>query len=312
MFLAKVIRDAKNETFSNEIFLWEMDKEVSVCRDCKKPFSVSLRRHHCRNCGGIFCDECTVTGAEIAGAKVDRGCKGCIRGETPGENVRVAIEKSLSIFDTRGNRKVTAYHMPLAYGSPYEENSTPSSPRSPGSGKSSASLPAEAPTSGYFEFANKMGIFCCVKVVCGGDGEDVSTLWEVARPSYTAVPPNGFVNGRFDPALPFFDLIILTGNPFTPEHDTLYDTTQHAGRISKCAMVTNFRQYMVFRIECTGKNVMVKYKGEGMVEPRLGTSVARVGIFGKLGMKSEEGKEVLKFDTNVAQSAIRLHCASKG
>ena len=127
MFLAKIVREAKNETFSNEIFLWELDKEVGFCRGCKKPFSVSSRRHHCRNCGGIFCADCTVTGAEVEGIKVDRGCMGCIRGETPGENVRVAIEKSLSIFDTRASRKVTAYNVPLKYGSPFAENSGSSS-----------------------------------------------------------------------------------------------------------------------------------------------------------------------------------------
>lgn len=326
MFLAKVIREAKNETFSNEIFLWELDKEVSECRGCHRPFSVTIRRHHCRNCGGIFCDECTLTGVEIEGTKVDRGCKGCVRGEAPGENVRIAVEKSLSIFDTRGNRKVTAYHIPLSYGSPYEEGSAASSPRTASPRKEASSprsdsrpdslrsvgtpLGPEAPTSGYFEFANKMGLFCCVKVVCGGDGGDVSTLWEVARPSFTAVPPNGLVHGQFDPELPFFDLIILMGNPFTPDGDVVYDTAQSAGKISKCAQVANFRRYMVFRVECTGKNAMLKYKGESLLEPRLGNSVGRLGIFGKLGFKQED-KETLNFETNVTQPAVRLHCASK-
>jgi hypothetical protein len=308
MFLAKVMREAKNETFSNEIFLWELDKEVSVCRDCAKPFSVVARRHHCRNCGGIFCDDCTVTGVELNGAKVDRGCKGCIRGETPGENVRVAIEKSLSIFDTRGNRKVTITNVPLKYGSPFEDSSSaPSSPKA-GSGKEITTKP-DAPTSGYFEFANKLGLFCCVKLMSGGDGGDVSTLWEVARPSYTAVPPNGVVHGKFDPAIPFIELIVLMGNPNAPETDALYDTVQHANRISKCAAVSNFRRYLVFRIESAGKNVMLKYKGDTVLEPRLGNSVGRVGIFGKLGMK-DESKDTLNFDTNVAPSAIRLFCAS--
>jgi Zn finger protein HypA/HybF involved in hydrogenase expression len=322
MFLAKVIREAKNETFSNEIFLWELDKEVSECRDCRRPFSVTVRRHHCRNCGGIYCDECTLTGVEVGGTKVDRGCKGCVRGETPGENVRIAIEKGLSIFDTRANRKVTAHHIPLTYGSPFEEGSASSSPRTVSPRKDGSSPPRselsskfsvtsqDAPNSGYFEFANKMGLFCCVKVVCGGDGGDVSTLWEVSRPSYTAVPPNAVINGRFDPELPFFDLIVLMGNPFTPEGEAVYDTTESAGKISKCAAVANFRRYMIFRVECTGKNAMLKYKGESLLEPRLGNSVGRIGIFGKLGMKNED-KETLNFDTNIAPSAIRLYCASK-
>jgi hypothetical protein len=39
MFLVKAVRDAKNETHANEMFLWEFDKEVNFCRDCTKAFS---------------------------------------------------------------------------------------------------------------------------------------------------------------------------------------------------------------------------------------------------------------------------------
>lgn len=314
MFLAKAVRDAKNENFCNEFFLWELDKEVSDCRDCRKPFSVAIRRHHCRNCGGIFCDGCSVVGVELGGVKMDRCCKGCVRGETPGENVRGAIEKSLSLFDTRGNRKVTSATVPLIYGSPFDV--TPTSPRSPTSPRkeSPAENGVEAPTAGYFEFANKLGVFCCVKLITGGDSSDVASLWEIPRPSYTAVPPNGLVSGRFDPSLPFIELVILIGNPHSPEVDAanvVYDTAQSPGKASKCAAVANFRRYMIFRIDSAGKNVLLKFKGETLLEPRLGNSVGRVGIFGKLGMKSaDENKEVINFDTNVSASAIRLFCAS--
>lgn len=37
---------------------WVLDKEVKECWQCKKPFNVLLRRkHHCRGCGKVFCDE---------------------------------------------------------------------------------------------------------------------------------------------------------------------------------------------------------------------------------------------------------------
>lgn len=318
MFLAKALRDAKNEKFCNEFFLWELDEEVTFCRDCKKTFSVALRRHHCRNCGGVFCDECTMKDVELEGNKLDRCCKGCLRHETPGENVRVAIEKSLSIFDTRGKRKVTAYNIALNYGSAFEETTSssprkePSSPRKESSSPrkdSAASGRPDAPTSGYFELVNKLGLFCCIKIVTGGDGGDVSTLWEVARPSYKAVPPNGVVHGYFDPSLPFIDVLILMGNPHSPEHDTIYDSVNNPGKVSKCAMVENFRRYLAFRVESSGRNVMLKFKGETFLEPRVGNSVGRVGILGKLGMKGEDSKD-LNFETNVTSSAIRLFCAS--
>ncbi|XP_063674266.1 early endosome antigen 1-like isoform X1 [Bolinopsis microptera] len=38
---------------------WENDEEVTSCKSCYKEFGVSLRKHHCRNCGGIYCDHCS-------------------------------------------------------------------------------------------------------------------------------------------------------------------------------------------------------------------------------------------------------------
>lgn len=38
---------------------WKADAEVNACEKCRKPFSIVRRKHHCRRCGGIFCDACT-------------------------------------------------------------------------------------------------------------------------------------------------------------------------------------------------------------------------------------------------------------
>lgn len=38
---------------------WKRDNEVSLCEKCKNGFSFTQRRHHCRRCGGIFCDRCS-------------------------------------------------------------------------------------------------------------------------------------------------------------------------------------------------------------------------------------------------------------
>lgn len=237
---------------------------------------------------------------------MDRCCKGCTRGETPGENVRIAIEKSLSLFDTRANRKVTITNVALSHGSPYE--GLASSPKKDGS---SAKL--EAPTSGYFELANKLNLFCCVKVFYGGEGSDVASLWEIPRPSFTAVPPNGLVSGNFDASQPFIEIVLLLSNPHAPEPGEVVYDTQVLKKVSKCAQVENFRRYMVFRVESSGHNVLLKFKGDTLLEPRLGNSVGRVGIFGKLGMKNaEEPKDVINFETNVPASSIRLFCASAG
>ncbi|OWA50710.1 RUN and FYVE domain-containing protein 2 [Hypsibius exemplaris] len=36
---------------------WE--KDASNCKLCDKPFTIARRKHHCRHCGGTFCDPCS-------------------------------------------------------------------------------------------------------------------------------------------------------------------------------------------------------------------------------------------------------------
>lgn len=42
---------------------WKLDEEVSKCEDCQTPFQKtwygSSSKHHCRRCGGIFCERCS-------------------------------------------------------------------------------------------------------------------------------------------------------------------------------------------------------------------------------------------------------------
>jgi len=38
---------------------WIPDNKADVCNKCDTTFSISERRHHCRQCGNIFCDSCT-------------------------------------------------------------------------------------------------------------------------------------------------------------------------------------------------------------------------------------------------------------
>ncbi|XP_063218851.1 early endosome antigen 1-like isoform X2 [Bacillus rossius redtenbacheri] len=46
---------------------WAEDSEVTNCLKCEKEFSLIVRKHHCRNCFKIFCNECSsrVTAIEM-------------------------------------------------------------------------------------------------------------------------------------------------------------------------------------------------------------------------------------------------------
>ncbi|XP_005107498.1 rab GTPase-binding effector protein 1 isoform X2 [Aplysia californica] len=38
---------------------WQHEDDVDDCSNCKQPFTVTKRKHHCRHCGKIFCSDCT-------------------------------------------------------------------------------------------------------------------------------------------------------------------------------------------------------------------------------------------------------------
>ena len=37
---------------------WKKDSAIAACRSCDAKFGAANRRHHCRNCGDIFCGKC--------------------------------------------------------------------------------------------------------------------------------------------------------------------------------------------------------------------------------------------------------------
>ena len=41
-----------------KIYQWVPDDNVTRCNDCSCPFTFLIRKHHCRNCGKIFCHKC--------------------------------------------------------------------------------------------------------------------------------------------------------------------------------------------------------------------------------------------------------------
>ncbi|KAL2711792.1 RUN and FYVE domain-containing protein 2-like isoform X6 [Vespula squamosa] len=38
---------------------WADDRQVTHCKGCNREFNITRRKHHCRNCGNIFCKNCS-------------------------------------------------------------------------------------------------------------------------------------------------------------------------------------------------------------------------------------------------------------
>ena len=57
---------------------WKADNEANACENekCKKQFTFVRRKHHCRRCGGIFCDACTTKRKVLKNPLLENGGRG--------------------------------------------------------------------------------------------------------------------------------------------------------------------------------------------------------------------------------------------
>lgn len=59
---------------------WANDSEVNECLSCHKGFNLTVRKHHCRNCGQIFCNECSSKSTAVGNSrKLVRVCDSCFK-----------------------------------------------------------------------------------------------------------------------------------------------------------------------------------------------------------------------------------------
>ncbi|KAF9925941.1 hypothetical protein FBU30_004365 [Linnemannia zychae] len=59
---------------------WVPDQEAAACRICAKGFSAVRRKHHCRQCGHVFCYDCcsrSITLPQLGYTKAVRVCNDC-------------------------------------------------------------------------------------------------------------------------------------------------------------------------------------------------------------------------------------------
>jgi len=83
--------------------------------------------------------------------------------------------------------------------------------------------------------------------------------------------------------------------------DTRLPSNTTPDKISDSARVDKFLKvsYFVFPNANKNKNVLVKYKGNGFIEPRCGDAMQRVGIMGRLsGKKFKDGHQI-DYSTNI-------------
>lgn len=64
---------------------WRPDKSSSCCTICLQEFSLLNRRHHCRKCGILVCDDCSKGRALIRSVK-SRVCDRCVREQVNSSN----------------------------------------------------------------------------------------------------------------------------------------------------------------------------------------------------------------------------------
>jgi hypothetical protein len=58
---------------------WVDETKVKSCRGCEKTFSLIIRKHHCRNCGDVFCGTCSSFRIELPGySDQQRVCLHCV------------------------------------------------------------------------------------------------------------------------------------------------------------------------------------------------------------------------------------------
>lgn len=57
---------------------WVEDSEATECMSCKSAFTFVNRKHHCRNCGGIFCGACSSKKIAILRIQVTEPVRVCV------------------------------------------------------------------------------------------------------------------------------------------------------------------------------------------------------------------------------------------
>mmetsp|Transcript_14721 Transcript_14721/g.22204 ORF Transcript_14721/g.22204 Transcript_14721/m.22204 type:complete len:323 (+) Transcript_14721:36-1004(+) len=311
-FVGKFSKEHREELSDFHNVSWEEDNAVSSCRCCGNDFNLTLRKHHCRGCGGIYCENCAPNNQQLPGIPERiRACLGCRLGETPGNIVR-QMAKEMEAANRSTMPVLNAQPIPLYEGSLYGEDEEAAFKRADR---------MAAHQAGYFQLTNKTDSICAVRVVVtGGD-----VYRECSKPSYKAVLPHESVYAEFPPTVPGLDVMILhTNSHLTPRGgcSIIYDPRAPNVRvddIAPCARIENFNEVAVHRVMCHQKNCIVKYKGFGHIESRQGTKTKIKKGFASIlmgrsssGTVDDASAYTMDFKTNVSPEEMENIYASAG
>lgn len=75
-------------------YVWENDLDVKECRSCRRKFGFLVRRHHCRCCGLIHCDRCSMSRAYLDTTQILQDPNG------PLESLEVLSSQHQRVCDT--------------------------------------------------------------------------------------------------------------------------------------------------------------------------------------------------------------------
>ncbi len=86
---------------------WQADATAKSCQNCKSAFSFWKRRHHCRSCGLIFCDECTAARRVIPGKSPNkqRVCVSCDQFLSSDKKKKTTVSASTAVASNTGRQR---------------------------------------------------------------------------------------------------------------------------------------------------------------------------------------------------------------
>ncbi|EDQ84889.1 uncharacterized protein MONBRDRAFT_29736 [Monosiga brevicollis MX1] len=91
-YLTHVEFEPQTIDFERNIIPWVDGKIIKACPECGKKFSLTRRQHHCRLCGSVLCDDCSLAlEANVAIALT-------VPPELPGKKQRLSHEQKLTLL----------------------------------------------------------------------------------------------------------------------------------------------------------------------------------------------------------------------